>query len=157
MQVAVAIDHVPVLVGNRPVLVSHPADVTVLDETCCPRKPACGADSAKFLNDAGKVVNVLGAACAIKAEFHEFTVLLAPFVQLRDAVCPYSVNCSAPNGVFRQAAGLVTGWSCEPVIEHEVDEHTRDRDVKPKRERPARDRPVFVKALAQGLVQGNDH
>src|SRR5262249_49932880 len=83
---AVAIDHIPVFVGNYSVFVTGPADVAVLEESQVGENKCVRLVRAQLLDDAWKVVDMPGAPGAVEPELFQIAVALRQLVELGGVV-----------------------------------------------------------------------
>src|SRR5579872_6226097 len=65
-QISMTINYVPVLVGNDAVLISHPADVTILKKCHIGEYQRVRLGHAKLLNDSREVIHVTAAAGTVE-------------------------------------------------------------------------------------------
>src|SRR5580658_1274038 len=85
-QESVTINHIPIFLRDNAGLVTDPAYVSILKQGGIRENQSIRLISPQLLDDARKVVDMAGTACAIQPEFHEFAVVLNEFVQQRRVV-----------------------------------------------------------------------
>ena len=101
------VNHVPVLIGNNPDFIPHPTNVSIFEQCHVGKNHRVRLIRAELVDNAGKVINVTGAACAIKPEFHQLAVVLHQFVKRRNVVV---VVCS----------GILVAWIV-PIPRRHID------------------------------------
>src|SRR5437879_1643141 len=85
-KVSVAVKAIPVLIGNDPIFISCPADISILEQRSISKHERVRLLDAKGLDDTWKIVDMALAASAIQPEFNQIAVLGGQLIELRDVV-----------------------------------------------------------------------